>query len=98
MEPATRQNFRLKTGAHSAIVAIVKPIKGPQGRQRGNLPDLEFLFALILMNICFEIEIFFLNSGNQDIVLELLMEMYNMGRFQASAAANINIFVTPYDF
>lgn len=37
-------------------------------------------------------------SGKQDIVLELLMEMYNMGRFQASAAANINIFVTPYDF
>ena len=34
VEPATRQNFRLKTGAHSAIVAIVKPIKGPQGRQR----------------------------------------------------------------
>ena len=51
-----------------------------------------------MVNICFEIEIFFLNSGNQDIVLELLMEMYNMGRFQASAAANINIFVTPYDF
>ena len=52
----------------------------------------------ITFSISFEIEIFFLNSGNQDIVLELLMEMYNMGRFQASAAANINIFVTPYDF
>lgn len=37
-------------------------------------------------------------QGPQDITLELLMEMYHMGRFQASAAANIYIFVTPYEF
>ena len=54
---------RLKTGANSAILSIVKPIEGPQ-----------------------------------DILLELLMEMYHVGRYQASAAANVNIFVTPYEF
>ena len=63
VEAATRAHFRLKTGSHNAVLAIVKPIEGPQ-----------------------------------DILLELLMEMYNGGRFQASAAANINIFVTPYEF
>ena len=55
--------FRLKTGSHSAILSIVRPIQGPQ-----------------------------------DVVLELLMEMYHLGRFQASAAANIYIYVTPYEF
>lgn len=37
-------------------------------------------------------------EGPQDIVLELLMEMYQLGRFQAAAAANVHIFVTPYEF
>lgn len=37
-------------------------------------------------------------QGPQDIVLELLMEMYHLGRYQASALANIHIFVTPYRF
>jgi len=37
-------------------------------------------------------------SGPQDILLELTMNMYHMGRFQASAVANIYIFVTPYVF
>ena len=60
---ADASHFRLKTGSHSAILSIVKPIQGPQ-----------------------------------DVVLELLMEMYHLGRFQASAAANIYIYVTPYEF
>ncbi len=37
-------------------------------------------------------------EGPQDLTLELLMEMYYMGRFQASASANIYIYVTPYEF
>lgn len=37
-------------------------------------------------------------SGPQDIILKLTMEMYHLGRFQASAVANIYIFITPYEF
>ena len=60
---AVRADFRLKTASHSAILSLVRPIKGPQ-----------------------------------DVQLELLMEMYHLGRFQASASANIYIFVSPYEF
>ncbi len=62
-EVAGAGHFRLRTGSHSAVLALVRPIQGPQ-----------------------------------DIVLELLMEMYHQGRFQASAAANIYIYVTAYEF
>ena len=37
-------------------------------------------------------------QGPQDIILKLTMEMYHLGRFQASAVANIYVFVTPYEF
>jgi fibulin 1/2 len=37
-------------------------------------------------------------TGPQDIHLQLLMEMYRLGRFQASASANVYIYVTPYEF
>jgi len=37
-------------------------------------------------------------SGPQDVVLQLTMDMYHLGRFQASAVANIHVFVTPYNF
>ncbi|TRY72497.1 hypothetical protein TCAL_10380 [Tigriopus californicus] len=63
VKPVTSDYFRLRTGDHSAILSIVKPIQGPQ-----------------------------------DISLELLMEMYHVGKYQASAAANIFIYVTPYEF
>ena len=63
VEAASATHFRLKTGTHSAILSIVKPIQGPQ-----------------------------------DVTLELLMEMYHLGRYQASASANIYIYVTPYEF
>jgi hypothetical protein len=37
-------------------------------------------------------------KGPQDILLELTMERYQLGRYQATALANIYIFVTPYVF
>lgn len=37
-------------------------------------------------------------QGPQDIQLELRMDMYHLGRYQASAVANLYIFVTPYKF
>jgi fibulin 1/2 len=37
-------------------------------------------------------------QGPQDILLELRMDMYHLGRYQASAVANLYIFVTPYRF
>lgn len=37
-------------------------------------------------------------KGPQDILLELTMERYHLGRYQATALANIFIFVTPYVF
>jgi fibulin 1/2 len=37
-------------------------------------------------------------KGPQDILLELTMERYHLGRYQATALANIYIFVTPYVF
>ena len=37
-------------------------------------------------------------TGPQDILLTLTMDMYHLGRFQASAVANIYVFVTPYIF
>ena len=64
VEKARRDFFRLKQPEpHRAIVALVKPIEGPQ-----------------------------------DIELELRMDMYQKGKYYASAVANIFIFVTPYSF
>ena len=37
-------------------------------------------------------------QGPQDVILELRMDMYHLGRFQASAVANVYVFVTPYKF
>lgn len=37
-------------------------------------------------------------QGPQDVILELRMDMYHLGRYQASAVANVYIFVTPYKF
>jgi fibulin 1/2 len=63
-EEADRNFFRLKTPEpHRAVVALVKPIHGPQ-----------------------------------DVILELRMDMYHLGRYQASAVANLYIYVTPYKF
>ncbi|CAB4064149.1 FBLN1_2 [Lepeophtheirus salmonis] len=36
--------------------------------------------------------------GPQDIVLELMMDMYQHGRYQASAAAKIFLYVSPHEF
>ena len=36
--------------------------------------------------------------GPQDVLLELTMERYHLGRYQATALANIYIYVTPYIF
>ena len=64
VEKARREFFRLKQPEpHRAIVALIKPIQGPQ-----------------------------------DIELELRMDMYQKGKYYASAVANIFIFVTPYSF
>ena len=37
-------------------------------------------------------------EGPQDIILELRMDMYHLGRYQASAIAHLYIFVTPFAF
>ena len=37
-------------------------------------------------------------QGPQDVILELRMDMYHLGRYQASAVANVYVFVTPYKF
>ena len=37
-------------------------------------------------------------KGPQDILVELSMERYHLGRYQATALANIYIYVTPYVF
>lgn len=37
-------------------------------------------------------------QGPQDIHIELRMDMYHIGRYQASALANLFIYVTPYRF
>lgn len=64
VEKVDRNFFRLKNPEpHRAVVALVKPIQGPQ-----------------------------------DILLELRMDMYHLGRYQASAVANLYIYVTPYRF
>ena len=63
-EEVARDFFHLKNPEpHRAVVALVKPIQGPQ-----------------------------------DVQLELRMDMYHLGRYQASAVANVYIFVTPYKF
>ncbi len=36
--------------------------------------------------------------GPQDVTLELRMDMYHLGKYQASALAKLYIFVTPYTF
>ena len=37
-------------------------------------------------------------EGPQDVILELRMDMYHLGRYQASAIAHLYIFVTPFAF
>ena len=63
-----------------------------------HLADIEKNFRLKTASHSAILSIVKAIEGPQDITLELLMEMYHTGRYSASAAANIYIYVTPYEF
>ena len=37
-------------------------------------------------------------QGPQDVILELRMDMYHLGKYQASAVAQLFLYITPYHF
>ena len=37
-------------------------------------------------------------QGPQDVILELRMDMYHVGKYQASAVAQLFLYITPYHF
>lgn len=85
---AGRNHFLLRRPTpYQAVVALAKPIEGPQASYLLN----KYLYPInFLVFIHFKIL--------QDIELELKMEVFHRGSFAGSAVAQILIVVTTYEF
>ena len=62
---------------------------------RSYCPDIYYIYILChraIVALVKEIQ------GPQDVILELRMDMYHLGKYQASAVAQLFLYITPYHF
>ena len=71
-------------------------------RKESNVPKLKSTQGLtvLIYILCHRAIVALVKEiqGPQDVVLELRMDMYHLGKYQASAVAQLFLYITPYHF